>query len=702
MSQLLFETAPLITTGAAPLALAIADFNGDNQLDLVTANSGAANLSLSFGDGSGKTFTPPTLIAVGTAPQSIVAADFNGDGWVDLATANSGSATVAGNVSIGLNDGTGNFVITSFAAGTAPAAIVVGNFNADESLDIAVANAGSANVTIGFGNGDGTFTTGPNLAVGNGPMALVVGQLNGDDIDDLAIANSLSNNVTTFFGDGAGAFTAGATIAVGSKPVAIDLGDLNGDNLIDIAVANEAANTVSIAFGDGAGAFTVGATVNVGAQPTGLVVRDLNDDGKLDLATANLAGNNLSIALGNGLGNFVVSVSLPLTAARSIVTEDLNGDGRLDLVVTNATTNQVTALITATERTEIFWRNRESNLQVAWNLANGTQLVDGRLLTYGRGIGDNRVGTAVRYDQTWRLAGNVDLNGDSVRDFVYTRDGEIRVLTVGQLNGQTATVEVDREYTFASTKFGSLNGQAARPLAGWELVGVEDMTGDGQGDFVFYSRGLDRTVIWTTNQTGQIVDGGFVTSAARPNGQETGAPNDWNVQALGDFTGDGQIDILWRNTANVVVLWEMDGTQLSLTKSGVLPSLGSNFQVKGVGDFNGDGVQDLVWRDQAGNVSRIWTFGTDGRPTDVTLLAATSQWEIGGVADMNRDGTTDIVWRNNLDNNVVIWNIKDAAFSLPGSGLVLNFLPGGNQRVINPGAGFKIEAVTGLSPVVPF
>jgi ELWxxDGT repeat protein len=347
-------------------------------------------------------------------------------------------------------------------------------------------------------------------------------------------------------------------------------------------------------------------------------------------------------------------------------------------------------------RSEIFWRNSQTNLSVVWNSENTTQLVAGRLLTYGTGAGANLAGKPVLYDRSWRLVNTIDMNGDRVPDLVYARDGEIRVLTVGQVNGQTTTVEADREFTFASTKFGSANGKAAKPDAGWELVGVEDMTGDGQGDFVFYSRGLDLTVVWQTNSAGQIVDGGGITSAVSPGGQHTGAPNDWKVEALGDFTGDGKIDILWRNTANVVVLWELNGTQLSYAKSGVLPSLGRNFQVKGVGDFNHDGVKDIVWRDQTNNVNRIWTFGTNGRPTEVNLLAAaSSQWEIGDVADMNGDGTTDLIWRNNAENNVVIWNIKDAALSLPGSGYLLNYLPGGNRQVINPGGiEWTIDAVT--------
>ncbi len=427
--------------------------------------------------------------------------------------------------------------------------------------------------------------------------------------------------------------------------------------------------------------------------------------------TANdgLIGNELWKSDGTEAGTIIVkdifpgTINIPFMAPPNSSPSHLtNVNGNLYFTADNGENGRELWILDASvlrqPRSEIFWRNSQTNLSVVWNQENTTQLVAGRLLTYGTGA--NLAGKPVIYDRSWRLVNTVDLNGDRIRDLVYARDGEIRVLTVGQVNGQTTTVEADREFTFTSTKFGSLNGLAAKPGSGWELVGVEDMTGDGQGDFVFYSRGLDRTVIWTTNKLGQIVDGGYVTSIDHPGGQKTGAPNEWTIQSLGDFTGDGKTDILWRNTQNTIVLWAMNGTQLDTTsgKSGVLSSLGRNFQVKGVGDFNDDGVKDIVWRDQTNNINRIWTFGTNGRPTEVNLqAAASSHWEIGDVADMNGDGTTDLIWRNNAENNVVIWNIKAAALSLPGSGYLLNYLPGGNQQVINPGGtAWKIDAVTAI------
>jgi FG-GAP-like repeat/FG-GAP repeat len=722
MHQLSFQLAPLIPAGTGPSDVVLADLNGDNKLDLAATTS-AASISVSFGDGTGG-FGPKVEYAVGAAPSAVVAADFDGDGKLDLATANYG----ADSISILKNNGAGGFTLRStlqLPVDSKPIDIVVGNFNADANRDIAVVNSIGATVSVVLGAGDGTFNLSTTIQTLANPVSLAVGRFNADNIDDLVIANFLTpagqpSQITVALGAANGGWTIAPVVNLAGdvKPNSVAIGDFNNDGKADFVTANEANNTLAVALGDGGGGFTVAAPIIVGDKPGAVQVADFNDDGQLDIATANFTGNNLSIALGNGLGRFTHHTTLAINGPRGLATGDLNGDGKLDFVTANQTGNTVSALISTAERSEIHWRSTQNGVAVVWNQANGTQLVDGRLLTYGKGIDASRVvGSAVRYDPAiWRLVGLRDLNGDSVQDIVYTRDatdtanGAIRVLTIGQFNGQAATVEADQELVWAAPRFPSLNGQLAQHLPTWSLVGVEDMTGDGQGDFVFYSRGLDRTVIWTTNQAGQIVDGGYVEhlNPQIRGGQETGAPNDWSVQALGDFTGDGKTDILWRNTLGTVVLWELDRKQLLTTKSGVLTGPGSplgnvfdrRFRVKGVGDFNNDGVDDVIWRDQAGNESRIWTFGTNGKPTSVTLQAATTQWEIGGVADMNRDGADDIIWRNNQNNTVVIWNIQNAAFSLPGSGAVLNYLPGGNQLPISPGVEFQIDAVTGLAPLV--
>ena len=75
----------------------------------------------------------------------------------------------------------------SYAVGTSPAAIAVGDFNGDGKVDIAVANTGSSDVSILLGNSDGTFQPAVNFSAGNNPSAIAVGDFNGDGKLDLAV-----------------------------------------------------------------------------------------------------------------------------------------------------------------------------------------------------------------------------------------------------------------------------------------------------------------------------------------------------------------------------------------------------------------------------------------------------------------------------------------------------------------------------------
>ena len=83
-------------------------------------------------------FADPVQYPVGT-PSGVVLADFDGDGNLDLAVANGGSA----NVSILLGKGDGTFQpAVNFDAGVNPAALSKGDFNNDGKLDLAVLQPG--------------------------------------------------------------------------------------------------------------------------------------------------------------------------------------------------------------------------------------------------------------------------------------------------------------------------------------------------------------------------------------------------------------------------------------------------------------------------------------------------------------------------------------------------------------------------------
>ncbi|SPE23836.1 conserved exported hypothetical protein [Acidobacteriia bacterium SbA2] len=88
-----------------PVAVTVADMNGDGIPDLVLANTGESTTTILLGKGDG-TFLPETRYEItsptsggGTAsPEAIVAADFNNDGFNDFAVLNN-----AGNYTVYLN-----------------------------------------------------------------------------------------------------------------------------------------------------------------------------------------------------------------------------------------------------------------------------------------------------------------------------------------------------------------------------------------------------------------------------------------------------------------------------------------------------------------------------------------------------------------------------------------------------------------------
>jgi FG-GAP repeat len=53
-----------------------------------------------------------------------------------------------------------------------------------------------------------------------------------------------------------------------------------------------------------------------------------------------------------------------------------------------------------------------------------------------------------------------------------------------------------------------------------------------------------------------------------------GVPNDWHVQGVGDFNGDGNSDVLWRQDGSgQVYVWEMNEAMLQSTGFLIDPDL---------------------------------------------------------------------------------------------------------------------------------
>jgi len=90
-----FGLPTLYTTGGNyPSSLAIADINGDGNLDAVIANQNSNNAAVLLGDGSGA-FGAATVFTVNQVPIDLTVGDFNSDGKLDIATSGYNDGTYA-------------------------------------------------------------------------------------------------------------------------------------------------------------------------------------------------------------------------------------------------------------------------------------------------------------------------------------------------------------------------------------------------------------------------------------------------------------------------------------------------------------------------------------------------------------------------------------------------------------------------------
>ena len=272
----------LLATRGVPVVLgAIADVNGDGNLDLIVTgadpNSHNWSYSVLLGNGDGS-FQSPTLYQqnVQAVPSMIVIADFNNDGKPDFAL------PVGNSVAVLLGNGDGTFgTLTLFFDGEADS-IVSADFNGDGKLDIAA--GGASGLAILLGNGSGTFQPAA-FPYTTGLDVVATADLNGDGKADI-VANS--NGIQILLGNGDGTFNALAPFDSGNSAIA--LADVNGDGNVDVIAEEALGSTVhnGIFLGNGDGTFDpseIFIPYNYPPHfqfPT-VQAADMNGDGKPDL-----------------------------------------------------------------------------------------------------------------------------------------------------------------------------------------------------------------------------------------------------------------------------------------------------------------------------------------------------------------------------------------------------------------------------------
>lgn len=296
--MLVQQTATLTTS---PRSGVLGDFTGDGLLDCMIVNGALGSVSLlrgASGATAGQFAVPAMVVAtVGAAPQQSAKGDFNADGRLDLAvTSQSGNA-------VWVLTNTGTPAVPSFSAGNAadlgtgasPTAIVSGDFGGSGATDLAVATAGRAAISVLHGNGDGTFVRQPDIAITGRPNWIATGDLDGNGLADLAMSTTAPARVAVLFREppelGGGFAQVSMPLASGASRIA--LGDFDGDGLLDIATV--IGSTLNTLRNLGSRTFALPVPVTLPAAASDLISADFDGDSRADLATT-----------ASGLGNAVL------------------------------------------------------------------------------------------------------------------------------------------------------------------------------------------------------------------------------------------------------------------------------------------------------------------------------------------------------------------------------------------------------------
>jgi VCBS repeat-containing protein len=229
-------------------SVAVGEFDGNNDPDLAVANQGASSVSVLLG-GAGGTFRAPATYATDPGPSSVAVGDFNRDQHPDLAVANQFWGTVS--VLLGNADGTFG-AARSFGESQLldPNVVATADFDGDQRLDLAVTDYSLASVLVLRGDGGGAFGAAVEVGsiTGGGPAAIAVGDFNADQDPDLVIANQNPgfNSVSVLLGDTGASFKSPKNFGVGDGPSSIAVRDFNADGKPDLAVANVRSNNVTV------------------------------------------------------------------------------------------------------------------------------------------------------------------------------------------------------------------------------------------------------------------------------------------------------------------------------------------------------------------------------------------------------------------------------------------------------------------------
>jgi hypothetical protein len=650
---------------SSTISVAVSDFNNDQILDIVFTRPNSINIRTGLGNG---TFGQEIIYSTSNRStlQYVCVGDLNNDNRMDIVVADIGLDSI----DVFLAHGNGTFTTMtpySTGIGSSPYWVALGDFNHDNRLDIVSANKDSNSVGIFLGNDDGTFATMVpySTVIGIAPYSVAVGDINNDNHLDLVVTD-YSCYVIVYFGYGNGSFIFWSEYFVGetSYPFSITVADFNSDNYLDIAVANTFINNVGVLLNYGNGIFEKQTTYPSGlpSQPYYVIVADFNNDNIYDIAASNHGNDEIVIFYGYGNGSFQLARNYSTGSGSrpyGIAAADFNNNKHLEIVVALSGTGDI-AVLTEYDAAEFVNQIQYStgSAPQPFSVAIGDFNNDNRSDIVVANSGTDNLDILFGSDNgTFGMEMAYPIGTDSHPQYVITCDiNKDNQLDIVSVNSKMNSISVIMGYgngSFAEQIMYS-TGSSSYPYA----VASGDLNNDTRLDLVIANEGTDSIGIFSGFD--------YATFQNQVNYSNNNTLTPLGI-IVGDFNNDGYLDIAATFSGSdkiSILLGHGNGTFTIM----MTYSTGNGSYPWGivVGDFNNDDRSDIVVTNSGtNNIGVLLGYGNGSFATVMLYSTGNKSSPIGvAVADFNNDSRLDIVVADHGTGSVgVLLGYGDGTFS---------------------------------------
>jgi hypothetical protein len=179
----------------------------------------------------------------------------------------------------------------------------------------------------------------------------------------------------------------------------------------------------------------------------------------------------------------------------------------------------------------------------------------------------------------------------------------------------------------------------------WRPFAAPDFNGDGQADLLLRNTDTGAIALWLMHNF-QITTGTVI-----------GNPG-LNLVPIDAGNFGGSAIIFQNQTTGAISRWLVNGTTVTSDQTIATPAAG--WKVAAVGDFDGNGFDDLALQNSSTRSVAVWLMDSVGTTVTKGVVIATpvEGWKVVGAGDYDGNGRSDLLLHNVLTNSVAQWQMN--------------------------------------------